>query len=153
MSSLSQSAVQFWPSTQPRCNCPRSIRHLKFNLVTIAYPRPFTKVTEWWALIFCTCALHPAFHSTATAGNRPHLSSIQPKLYAGFHAVQALAEIDLLQRCTQVRATHGAHQGTWYYEITVEPLGDTGHCRLGWSTNKGELQGPVGTTWPGIAEL
>ncbi|KAK9811769.1 hypothetical protein WJX72_009761 [[Myrmecia] bisecta] len=42
------------------------------------------------------------------------------------------------------RATHGAYQGTWYFEITVTHLGETGHCRLGWSTGKGELQAPVG---------
>ena len=45
----------------------------------------------------------------------------------------------------QVRATHGAHQGTWYYEVRVERLGEGGAARLGWSTSKGELQAPVGT--------
>lgn len=34
--------------------------------------------------------------------------------------------------------------GTWYFEIRVTHLGSTGHCRLGWSTKKGELQAPVG---------
>lgn len=43
-----------------------------------------------------------------------------------------------------VRATHGAAIGTYYYEATITQLGDTGHCRLGWSSAKGELQGPVG---------
>ncbi|KAK9826245.1 hypothetical protein WJX74_002181 [Apatococcus lobatus] len=43
-----------------------------------------------------------------------------------------------------VRATHGAHQGCWYYEATMAYLGETGHCRLGWSTRLGELQAPVG---------
>lgn len=42
------------------------------------------------------------------------------------------------------RATHGAFQGTWYFEIKVGHLGDTGHVRLGWSTRKGDLQAPVG---------
>ena len=45
---------------------------------------------------------------------------------------------------SQVRATHGAHQGTWYFEVTVCSLGPTGACRLGWATRKGELQAPVG---------
>lgn len=43
----------------------------------------------------------------------------------------------------QVRATHGAHQGTWYYEVRVTHLGATGHARLGWATRKAELQAPV----------
>lgn len=43
-----------------------------------------------------------------------------------------------------VRATHGTHVGTWYFEIKVTHLGETGHCRLGWATKKAELQGPVG---------
>ncbi|EIE21563.1 hypothetical protein COCSUDRAFT_48164 [Coccomyxa subellipsoidea C-169] len=42
------------------------------------------------------------------------------------------------------RATRGAYVGTWYFEIRVTHLGSTGHCRLGWSTKKGELQAPVG---------
>ncbi|KAL3157668.1 hypothetical protein ABBQ32_012107 [Trebouxia sp. C0010 RCD-2024] len=42
------------------------------------------------------------------------------------------------------RATHGAFQGTWYFEITVVHLGQHGHARLGWSTKKGDLQAPVG---------
>lgn len=36
------------------------------------------------------------------------------------------------------------HKGTWYFEIIIVHLGATGHCRLGWSTKKGELQAPVG---------
>jgi len=46
--------------------------------------------------------------------------------------------------CAQARATHGAWHGAWYFEVRVAHLGATGHCRLGWSTRKGELQGPVG---------
>ena len=34
--------------------------------------------------------------------------------------------------------------GTWYYEIVLDHLGDTGHARLGWSTKRGDLQAPVG---------
>ena len=44
----------------------------------------------------------------------------------------------------QARATHGAWHGTWYFEARMTHLGKTGHCRLGWSTRKGELQAPVG---------
>jgi Set1/Ash2 histone methyltransferase complex subunit ASH2 len=43
-----------------------------------------------------------------------------------------------------VRATHGFHQGTYYCEVTVDHLGETGHCRLGWSTKQSEIAGPVG---------
>ena len=43
----------------------------------------------------------------------------------------------------QARATHGACEGTWYYELTIVHLGASGHVRLGWSTRKGELQAPV----------
>lgn len=44
----------------------------------------------------------------------------------------------------QIRATHGCHEGSWYYEVTVERLGDTGHCRVGWATKRAEVQAPVG---------
>lgn len=43
----------------------------------------------------------------------------------------------------KVRATHGACEGTWFYEAKIEHLGTSGHVRLGWSTRKGELQAPV----------
>lgn len=43
-----------------------------------------------------------------------------------------------------VRATRGVVQGAWYFEIRVVNLGETGHTRLGWSTEKGDLQAPVG---------
>lgn len=43
-----------------------------------------------------------------------------------------------------VRATRGVVKGAWYYEIKVDKLGETGHVRLGWSTQKGDLQAPVG---------
>ena len=44
----------------------------------------------------------------------------------------------------QARATKGAYQGTWYFEVRVDHLGESGHARLGWSTRRGDLQGPVG---------
>ncbi|XP_019155670.1 PREDICTED: protein TRAUCO [Ipomoea nil] len=43
-----------------------------------------------------------------------------------------------------VRATRGVEEGAWYFEIKVMKLGETGHTRLGWSTEKGDLQAPVG---------
>lgn len=43
-----------------------------------------------------------------------------------------------------VRATRGVTEGAWYFEIKVVHLGETGHTRLGWSTDKGDLQAPVG---------
>ncbi len=46
----------------------------------------------------------------------------------------------------QARATHGAFQGTWYFEVKVTKLGKSGHVRLGWSTRKGDLQAPVGAS-------
>lgn len=43
-----------------------------------------------------------------------------------------------------VRATRGVVEGAWYFEIRVVSLGETGHTRLGWSSEKGDLQAPVG---------
>ncbi|RYY72402.1 hypothetical protein EON63_20910 [archaeon] len=44
-----------------------------------------------------------------------------------------------------VRATHGVHEGSYYWEAEVLPsLGDDAHVRIGWSTREGELQAPVG---------
>ncbi|XP_074331516.1 protein TRAUCO [Apium graveolens] len=43
-----------------------------------------------------------------------------------------------------VRSTRGVTEGAWYFEIKVVKLGVTGHTRLGWSTEKGDLQAPVG---------
>ncbi|CAL5423741.1 unnamed protein product [Camellia sinensis] len=45
---------------------------------------------------------------------------------------------------TMVRATRGVVDGAWYFEIKVVNLGETGHTRFGWSTEKGDLQAPVG---------
>jgi Set1/Ash2 histone methyltransferase complex subunit ASH2 len=52
--------------------------------------------------------------------------------------------------CT-VRCTHGAHSGTWYYEVKIEQLGQTGAVRLGWSTRESEIQAPVGSDGLGYA--
>lgn len=43
-----------------------------------------------------------------------------------------------------VRATRGVTEGAWYFEIKLVNLGESGHTRLGWSTEKGDLQAPVG---------
>ena len=50
-----------------------------------------------------------------------------------------------------VRCTHGAHNGTWYFEVTIEKLGKTGAVRLGWCTRASELQAPVGSDGLGYA--
>jgi Set1/Ash2 histone methyltransferase complex subunit ASH2 len=43
-----------------------------------------------------------------------------------------------------VRATHGSHRGTWFFEVRVDKVGPTGAVRLGWATRSAELQAPVG---------
>lgn len=43
-----------------------------------------------------------------------------------------------------VRATRGVVEGAWYFEIKVVRLGESGHTRLGWTMEKGDLQAPVG---------
>eukprot|EP00884_Botryococcus_braunii_P010946 jgi/Botrbrau1/19853/Bobra.0124s0089.2 len=42
------------------------------------------------------------------------------------------------------RATHGCHNGTYYFEVKIDHLGETGHARLGWATRQAELHAPVG---------
>ncbi|KAG2559988.1 hypothetical protein PVAP13_8KG032200 [Panicum virgatum] len=43
-----------------------------------------------------------------------------------------------------VRATRGVAAGAWYFEVRFVHLGATGHTRLGWVTNRADLQTPVG---------
>ncbi|KAI0527343.1 hypothetical protein KFK09_002943 [Dendrobium nobile] len=43
-----------------------------------------------------------------------------------------------------VRATRGIVDGAWYFEIRVIRLGESGHTRLGWTAENGDLQAPVG---------
>ena len=44
-----------------------------------------------------------------------------------------------------VRATHGCHDGSYYWEaLILRPLSTDAHTRLGWSLRQGELQGPIG---------
>ncbi|WVZ93058.1 hypothetical protein U9M48_039073 [Paspalum notatum var. saurae] len=43
-----------------------------------------------------------------------------------------------------VRATRGVAAGAWYFEVRVVHLGTTGHTRLGWATDRADLQLPVG---------
>ena len=42
------------------------------------------------------------------------------------------------------RSTLVVNEGAWYFEVVVAHLGDSGHVRVGWSTNKCELNAPVG---------
>jgi len=51
----------------------------------------------------------------------------------------------------QVRATHGCHEGTWYYEVTINKLGVSGAVRVGWATRVCDLQTPVGADAGGFA--
>ena len=44
------------------------------------------------------------------------------------------------------QSSRGAHAGTWYFEISVTRLGETGHCRLGIGTHKQEVEAPCGYT-------
>ncbi|ELR19043.1 SPRY domain containing protein [Acanthamoeba castellanii str. Neff] len=41
-----------------------------------------------------------------------------------------------------VRAAYGAHEGCWFFEVVINQ--HSGNTRLGWSTEKGDLQAPVG---------
>ena len=59
-----------------------------------------------------------------------------------------------------VRATHGVHRGSYYFEVEILRSYDSeqsylqsiksskcaanGHVRVGWSTRQGDLQAPVG---------
>ena len=44
-----------------------------------------------------------------------------------------------------IRATHGVHNGAYYWECQIVKTEDSGsHVRVGWSTRQGELQSPVG---------
>lgn len=42
------------------------------------------------------------------------------------------------------RSTLLVNEGAWYFEVIVAHLGDSGHARVGWSTNMCELNAPVG---------
>ena len=41
-------------------------------------------------------------------------------------------------------ASHGVKSGSFYFEITIARLGETGHARVGWKSKKGERNAPVG---------
>jgi Set1/Ash2 histone methyltransferase complex subunit ASH2 len=43
-----------------------------------------------------------------------------------------------------VRATRGVASGAWYFEVTVLRIPPQGGTRLGWATNKADIQTPVG---------
>ncbi|CAI5474571.1 unnamed protein product [Closterium sp. Yama58-4] len=47
-----------------------------------------------------------------------------------------------------VLATRGVLEGAWYFEIHMLHLGSTGHTRIGWATQRADMQTPVGfDTW------
>ncbi|XP_065892069.1 set1/Ash2 histone methyltransferase complex subunit ASH2-like isoform X2 [Dysidea avara] len=43
-----------------------------------------------------------------------------------------------------IRANHGIHAGTWYYEVCIDDMAENSAFRLGWSQNVGNLQAPCG---------
>ncbi|KAL3311659.1 Set1/Ash2 histone methyltransferase complex subunit ASH2 [Cichlidogyrus casuarinus] len=43
-----------------------------------------------------------------------------------------------------IRATHGTHTGTWYFEVNILEMTDGTACRIGWSQPLANLQAPVG---------
>eukprot|EP00172_Hildenbrandia_rubra_P002311 Plantae.Rhodophyta-Hildenbrandia_rubra.ctg30712.p1 GENE.Plantae.Rhodophyta-Hildenbrandia_rubra.ctg30712~~Plantae.Rhodophyta-Hildenbrandia_rubra.ctg30712.p1 ORF type:complete len:482 (+),score=110.59 Plantae.Rhodophyta-Hildenbrandia_rubra.ctg30712:152-1447(+) len=43
-----------------------------------------------------------------------------------------------------IRATHGAKQGNWYFEVQVMPCNGEGNVRVGWSTRRSDVETPVG---------
>eukprot|EP00976_Prorocentrum_cordatum_P067580 1178805-Prorocentrum_minimum.AAC.4 len=57
----------------------------------------------------------------------------------------------LVSDVCQARATHGVQDGCWYFELTIEHLGETGHARCGWCTSKADIQAPVGADQYGFA--
>lgn len=42
-----------------------------------------------------------------------------------------------------IRATSGVLEGDWYYECRILPC-EKGHCRLGWTTRRSDVETPVG---------
>ena len=42
-------------------------------------------------------------------------------------------------------------EGCWYFEVTVQHLGETGHARVGWCTKKADVQAPTGADAHGFA--
>jgi hypothetical protein len=42
------------------------------------------------------------------------------------------------------QSSRGACAGTWYFEMIVTCLGETGHCRIGIGTQKQEMEAPCG---------
>ncbi|EFJ33380.1 hypothetical protein SELMODRAFT_439384 [Selaginella moellendorffii] len=91
--------------------------------------------------------------------NSVYLSPVVPKIEDGpdlpvlLSKLQKAEKVELsadqlsagsIKGYRMVRATRGVVEGAWYFEITVEHLGKTGHTRLGWCTQKGDVQAPVG---------
>jgi Set1/Ash2 histone methyltransferase complex subunit ASH2 len=93
------------------------------------------------------CQLVPA---TRLAAERNDDAAALPVLLSRFFKSERIEVSDdrLTAASTKgyrmVRATRGVAAGAWYFEVKVVHLGDTGHTRLGWVTNKADLQTPVG---------
>ncbi|CAN6339596.1 unnamed protein product [Urochloa humidicola] len=93
------------------------------------------------------CQLVPA---TRLAAERNDDAPTQPLLLSRFFKSERIEVSDdrLTAASTKgyrmVRATRGVAAGAWYFEVKVVHLGATGHTRLGWVTNKADLQTPVG---------
>jgi Set1/Ash2 histone methyltransferase complex subunit ASH2 len=50
-----------------------------------------------------------------------------------------------------VQSSKGAYEGTWYFEVSVDHLGETGHCRIGVATVKQEPEAPCGYSGASMA--
>ena len=93
------------------------------------------------------CQLVPA---TRLAAERNDDAATQPVLLSRFFKSERIEVSDdrLTAASTKgyrmVRATRGVAAGAWYFEVRVVHLGATGHTRLGWVTNRADLQTPVG---------
>jgi len=93
------------------------------------------------------CQLVPA---TRLAAERNDDAATQPVLLSRFFKSERIEVSDdrLTAASTKgyrmVRATRGVAAGAWYFEVKVVHLGATGHTRLGWVTNRADLQTPVG---------
>ncbi|KAM7277601.1 hypothetical protein ACFE04_004735 [Oxalis oulophora] len=93
-----------------------------------------------------TVAITPVAKFPDKSDDTAHMKICLSKVYKAEKV--ELSEDRLNASCIKgyrmVRATRGVVEGAWYFEIKLESLGETGHTRLGWSTEKGDLQAPVG---------
>ena len=110
-------------------------------------------------------SLSPPLHSSDVFSSVPPkrtLLSCDPSLQAATDTGTATAQVDTpTDHVSRVvtegsisvsshkgyrtaRSTIFVNEGAWYFEAVVAHLGDSGHMRIGWSTNKCELNAPVG---------